>query len=218
MRRIVLSTFLLMLSLEARENPFFPSEGEKDLPYTSNESLGVPKLNRASVTLPSRARVIKKVIVEYENLDASLETKEIELNHSVDWHLPVFISQSFSQTDETEQVTKKVIKEVIEKKKDIYKKVASVEHAKFFIFKNNLKIITEDKLIRNFLLAQPHRIVLDFKRESSLKTYTQSMKNSIFTKIRVGNHDGYYRVVVELDGYYRYKLTKQADGCLVTLQ
>ena len=44
------------------------------------------------------------------------------------------------------------------------------------------------------------------------------MKNSVFTKIRVGNHDGYYRVVVELDGYYRYKLAKQADGCLVTLE
>ncbi len=206
-----------MLSLEARENPFFPSEGEKDLPYTSNSSANLPELKRASLSLPSHARVIKKVTVEYESLDASLETKEIELNHSVDWHLPIFISQSFSQ-DEAEPKTKKVIKEVVEKKKDVYKKIASIQHAKFFVFKNHLKIITEDKLIRNFLLAQPHRIVLDFKRESSLKTYIKNMQNSVFTKIRVGNHDGYYRVVIELDGYYRYKLHNQADGCLITLQ
>lgn len=213
----MLSTLLFMLSLEARENPFFPPPGEKDLPYTSNVGVNLPKLKRASLTLPSRARVIKKVIVEYENLDASLETKEIELNHLVDWHLPVFISQSFSLDQEMQEV-KKVTKKVLKKKKEIYKKVASVKHAKFFIFENNLKIITKDKLIRNFLLGQPHRIVLDFKKESSLKTYSENMKNSVFTKIRVGNHDGYYRVVIELDGYYRYKLKKQTDGCLITLQ
>jgi len=206
-----------MLSLEARENPFFPSEGEKDLPYTSNQTAEIPKLKRASLTLPSRARVIKKVRVEYENLDASIESKEIELNHLIDWHLPIFISQSFSQ-DETEKVSKKVIKEVIEKKKEVYKKITSIKQAKFFTFKNNMKIITEDKLIRNFLLGQPHRIVLDFQRESSLKTHIKNIKKSVFTKIRIGNHDGYYRVVIELDGYYRYKLNKQADGCLITLQ
>ncbi len=52
----------------------------------------------------------------------------------------------------------------------------------------------------------------------SIKSYIKNIPKSIFTKVRVGNHNGYYRVVVELDGYYRYKLKKQSDGCLITLE
>lgn len=214
--KIVLSICLLLISLDARENPFFPSVGEKDLPYTSNENLTLPKLKRASMTLPSHARVIKKVTVEYENLDASRENKSIELNHSVDWHLPLFISQNYTHESPQEDLAKKKgpLKKAVKK----YKNIAKIKHATFFISGKSLKIISGDKLIRNFLLGQPHRIVLDFKKDSSLKTYIKNIKNSVFTKIRIGNHDGYYRVVIELDGYYRYKLKKQPDGCLITLQ
>ncbi|WP_415249535.1 AMIN domain-containing protein [Sulfurimonas sp.] len=215
MTKVFLSTCFLLLNLEARENPFFPSAGEKDLPYTSNKNTSLPKLIRASLTLPSHARVIKKVTVEYENLDASIENKMIELNHSIDWHLPLFISQNYSeQSIKPSEVNKKVVAKSVQR----YKKVASIKELSFFTSKNTLKIISSDKLIRNFLLGQPHRIVLDFKKESSLKTYKQEIENSVFTKIRIGNHDGYYRVVIELDGYYRYKIKKQADGCLITLQ
>ena len=58
---------------------------------------------------------------------------------------------------------------------------------------------------------------MDFKRESNLKSYTKTINNSVFTKIRIGNHKDYYRVVIELDGHYRYKLKKIDGGCLFTL-
>jgi hypothetical protein len=207
----------MAVSLEARENPFFPSKGEQDLPYTSNVIRDVSPLKSASVTLPSTARVVKKVTVTYENLDASLETKDIELNHSIDWHLPIFISQSYKQEIKIDPKSQeKIVKK--KKEKTVYKKVASVEHAKFFASGKSLKIITADKLLRNFLLGQPHRIVMDFQKESSLKSYVKNIEDSPFMKIRVGNHSGYYRVVIELDGYYRYSLKKQADGCLITLR
>jgi len=209
--RVLLITLFLFISIDARENPFFPSEGEKDIPYTSNKNQEIPKLKRATISLPPQARVIKKVTIEYENLDASLETKTIELENSVDWHLPVFISQSYAQQIESKQVVK-------EKKAPVYKKVAEIKYAKFFISDKSLKIVTKDKQLRNFLLVQPHRIVIDFARDSSMKSYLKSIENSIYTKIRIGNHAGYYRVVIELDGYYRYKLKKQSDGCLITLR
>lgn len=216
MIKIFFSACFLILNLEARENPFFPSPDVKDLPYTSNESTFLPKLERASLTLPSNARVIKKVTVEYENLDASIENKVIELNHTVDWHLPIFISQNYSleNTKISQEKKDSLGKKVVQK----YKKIAEIKNLSFFTSKNKLKIISGDKLIRNFLLGQPHRIVLDFKKESNFKTYIKKIEKSVFTKIRIGNHDGYYRVVVELDGYYRYKLKKQADGCLITLK
>ncbi|MDY0238878.1 MAG: AMIN domain-containing protein, partial [Campylobacterales bacterium] len=43
-------------------------------------------------------------------------------------------------------------------------------------------------------------------------------KNSIFSKIRVGNHAGYYRAVIELDGLYRYNMQKIPDGYILNLR
>ncbi len=211
MIRLFLITFFLFISIEARENPFFPSDGEKDITYTSNEDKTLPKLKRATISLPPLARVLKKVTIEYKNLDGSLENKTIELSNYVDWHLPIFISQSYTK-QETKQISSK-------KKLNLsYKKIAQMKYCEFFSSKKSLKIITKDKLLRNFLLVQPHRIVIDFKRDSSMKSYIKKIPSSIFTKIRVGNHKGYYRVVVELDGYYRYKFKTIADGYLITLR
>jgi len=213
MVKLFLATVLLIVNTQARENPFFPSQGEEDLPFTSNENKQIPKLQRVSISLPSTARVIKKVTIEYENLDASSESKSIDLDNTVDWHLPIFISQSY-----TKQKTLEMKSKTSEKSKLTYKEVAKIKHAKFLVSKKSLKIITEDKLIRNFLLPQPHRIVMDFKRESTMKSYMKNIPNSVFTKVRIGNHNTYYRVVIELDGYYRYKLKNLSNGCLITLQ
>lgn len=214
MVRIFLITFLLILSLQARENPFFPSTGEEDLPYTSNKKINIPNLKQASITLPSTARTIKKVTIEYEKMDASIESKSIDLEHAVDWHLPIFVSQSYK--NEKNQIEEK--KEIPTVIPAMFKSVGKTKYSEFQILGKSIQILSEDKLIRNFLLAQPHRIVMDFKRESSMKSYSLDIKDSVFTKVRVGNHKGYYRVVIELDGYYRYKFKKLNNGCLLTLE
>lgn len=211
MIRVLFISFFLLITLEARENPFFPSKGQKDIPYTSNQVKLAEPLNRSSITLPSSARIIKKVTIEYENLDASIEKKSIELDNSIDWHLPIFISQSYSQAE-------KKTDSPIKKKKVKYKKIASVKYATFFALNKTLKIVTNDKIIRNFLLVKPHRIVIDFKKDTSLKSYIKENKDSIFCKVRVGNHSGYYRAVVELDGQYKYNMKKVSDGYIFNLR
>jgi len=214
MLKLFVVTLLLFISSQARENPFFPSDGEKDITYTSNENRSIPKLKRATIVLPPLARVLTKVTVEFKNLDGSIESKSIELENAVDWHLPLFISQSFAnQSSLSSKKTSKKHKKILS-----YTSVAKIKYAEFFTSKNTLKIITKDKIIRNFLLVQPHRIVIDFKRDSDFKSYIKNMPNSIFTKIRIGNHDGYYRAVIELDGYYRYKLKTQKNGYLITIR
>lgn len=209
MIRVLLIMFLLFTMSDARENPFFPAQGEKDTPYTSNEDRSLSPLKRAAISLPDHARVIQKVTIEYKSLDGSVQSKSIDLENSVDWHLPIFISQSY--TAEIPQ-SKRVAK------KRSFKKIASFKYGAFYSSDKTLKIITKDKIIRDFLLVNPHRIVADFKRDTSLKTYSKENENGIFTKIRVGNHAGYYRVVVELDGHYRYKKKKTSDGYIFTLQ
>jgi len=209
--KIIFISLFLLATLNARENPFFPSLGEKDIPYTSNEDMAKPPLKRATITLPAQARVLQKVTIEYKNLDGSVESKSIELDNSVDWHLPIFISQSYSTTDTaTKQSSKK------EKRK--YKNIASIKHLKLYSSYKKLKLLTNDNIIRNFLLADPHRIVIDFKKDTNIKSYIKKLPKNIFRDIRIGNHKGYYRVVIKLDGLYRYNIKKISNGYLLELR
>jgi hypothetical protein len=191
----------LLITLNARENPFFPSAGEEDLLVTSNKDTSLPKLKRATLTLPSDARVIESVIVNYKNLDGSKSSKTLLLGNSIDWHLPLFISQNYQLVN-------------IE---DKFREIAKVKYITFLNSKKSLKLVTKDKLIRHFTLVKPHRVVLDFKRDSNLKYYSKSSK-TIFKNIRVGNHDGYYRVVIELDGYYKLSVKETNYGYMVKVK
>lgn len=211
MKKVIFCIFCITYALNARENPFFPAHGEQDLPITTNTYKDIAKLQKASLQVPENARVIKKVTIEFENLDASSESKTIELNNAIDWHLPIFISQSYTQ--QQQQVADKKVDKPL-----VYKNIAELESIAFMLLPNKMKIKSSDKLLRNFLLTQPHRIVLDYEREAKMKNFTKIISDSVFSKIRIGNHDGYYRVVIELDGYYRYKLQQIEDGCLLTLQ
>lgn len=210
MIRALCVTTLLLLSLDARENPFFPAKGEKDIPYTTNLTQTIEPFKRSSITLPSSARIIKKVTIEYENLDATVESRSIELKNRVDWHLPIFISQSYSEIEKDKVKVQK-------KENGEFKEIAAIKYVKFFESSKTLKLVTKDTIIRDFLLIKPHRIVLDFKKDETIKSYSKENKNSRFTKIRVGNHKGYYRTVIELDGLYRYKMQKTADGYILSL-
>lgn len=203
MYKVFLLFFLLLLSLQARENPFFASKGEQDILYTSNKKKFIPSpLNKINIALPNQARIIQNVLITYKNLDGSIETKNVTVEKSIDWHRAITIAQA-------------PIKKFQKQK---FQLVAKIPFAKFYIQEKKLKIKTTDKLIRNFLITNPHRIVLDFQRTSHLKSYTKLNKNSVFTKIKVGNHSNYYRVVLELDGYYKYNLNTFKNEILISLQ
>jgi hypothetical protein len=224
--KILLIAFIIIGILDARENPFFPSDGEKDIPYTTNESAVVLPLKKATIALPPQARVLQGVTIQYKNLDGSQENKTIQLENSVDWHKPIFISQNYSSNDNPQEENvkkdsekKEIVKteEHVVKNGDKYQKIASFEYASFFSSEKYFKIVTNDKIIRSFLLVQPHRIVIDFKSSKDVKFYEQDITENVFTKIRVGNHDGYYRVVIELDGYYRYNVKNSDDSYIFQL-
>jgi hypothetical protein len=172
-------------------------------------------LKRATLTLPSTARTIQSVTVAYKNLDGSIVQKKVMIKNRVDWHLPIFISQNYNianvgmNSDAQKSKTRRKIG---------YKKIASLDFITFFGDKKRVKILTKDKLLRNFLLVKPQRIVCDFKRDTDIGSFIKkAYKGSLFTKIKVGTHKGYYRVVIELDGYYAYKLSHIPGGYMITL-
>ena len=217
MIKIIFMLLALFFLLDARENPFFPSKGEKDILITSNENRDKKPLQRAALTLPSQARIIQKVTVEYKNLDGSIENRSIELDNSIDWHLPIFISQSYAQSPKEIKMEAATSKINVNKESTEYKKIASIKYLSLLSLDKSLKLITSDEAIRDFILVNPHRVVIDFKKDTDIKSYIKKVPNNIFKEIRIGNHSGYYRVVIELDGYYRHALKKISNGYLLEL-
>lgn len=232
MIKVLFISTLLLFTLNARENPFFPSTGEKDILITTNENGAQTPLKRATIALPTQARVLQKVTIEYKNLDGSLETKTIELENSVDWHLPIFISQNYSDvpnnTIHVEATAapvkkKKKVEPVVNQKKSPqtdtkFENIASIPFLKLYSSGKNLKLVTDDEMIRNFLIVNPHKIVIDFKKETDIKSYVFETSKNIFKEVSIGNHEGYYRVAIELDGLYRYDFKKISEGYLVELK
>ena len=211
MQKFSFLLLLFSLTIFARENPFFPVSSTQDIEVTTNQLDSITPLDQVSIELPSTARVLESISVTYKNLDGSLVTKKLKVKRSIDWHLPLFISQNYQQNAKQKAVHKEL-------KNFRYKKVGSLPFVKFYANAKNLKIITKDKLLRDFLLVKPHRIVCDFKRDIDIRSYVKKLPKSMaFKTIKVGTHKGYYRVVIELDGYYVYKVKKQKNGYLFSL-
>lgn len=211
--------FFIFLSLEARENPFFPTSDGKDIAISTNKNQDIEKLTKESITLESNARVLQKVTLEYKNLDGSVETKSLNINKAIDWHKPISITQNQTQQEPPKQVEtpSKDIKnstaiKTIEKNEQKQNAEFITPPIKFIVFHKKIELIGSDLIIRNFMMTQPCRIVLDFSSTKELKNQNLKIENSIFKIVKIGVHDGYYRVVIELDGKYKYKLNKLQNG------
>ncbi len=199
--RIILFLFLA-ISLFGRDNPFFPADPNKEKVYTSNRIEKLRPYTTEKILFPNSARVIKGIIIRYQNLDGSIADAKVGLNSEIDWHEPFIISHK--RPSQVQAETK------------IKTKIVKTKYVDFIISKDKINVKTSDKLLENFLLTNPHRVVMDFKRNTSFKPRTYKLNKAPFSKIRIGNHDGYYRVVIELDGQYRYKLeTRKKEYSIV---
>lgn len=226
-----------MSALNARENPFFPSTGETDTPFTSNENRSKEPLKRATISIPAEARVLQKVTIEYKNLDGSIQTKSIDLDNFVDWHLPIFISQSYgasisnspiaeqkNRKNSSKAVSEEINSTVVHIKKDDSKiekisKKSKISAGNIGFLANGKKVMitTKDLMVRNFTLTNPNRIVVDFSATSDIENETRKISSTIFKAVKIGNHGDFYRAVIELDGNYKYTQCKVNGGYELTL-
>jgi hypothetical protein len=200
---------LALLPLSARENPFFPAQNTQPPAYTTNEVEKPPNFQDATTKLPSSARIIESIEFTYINLDGSIAKQVVHLHRSIDWHKPFFITQ--------EPLAQKTILPTNKQTKLTPKLVGKLKFIRFETLKETLFITTKDPILRNFKLIKPDRIVLDFQRDASFRSYKYKASTP-FETIRIGNHNGYYRVVIELDGHYMYKLEKTPNGYKVILR
>jgi len=178
--------------LEARENPFMPVE--KNLEYSTNIVIRQDELEKESINLSKTARELMFVELHIKNIDGSKSVQKVQIDKSVDWHKPIIIVHQDVQ----------IIKE-----KNTKKHLLSFGKPKpFFTLEADNNIIyltTKDKLIRDFILTNPYRLVFDLKRNARFLTYTQDVTTKQIKKVRLGNHHGYYRIVIDFDSNYKIK-------------
>jgi len=199
--RFLLLFVTLLLSLTARDNPFEDVITKEVFPISTNIPKTLTHLKRESLRLPDSARVIKRIMIEYQNLDGSIDTLSSTLDKKVDWHMPIVVTHQKAPS-----------------KANSYTEKLKLPSIKFATKANKMKLITKDKLLRHFMLVRPHRIVLDFKGSSQYLSKKYSKFSKPFKKVRLGNHDGYYRVVVELDGQYEYQEKSDKRGITLTIR
>jgi hypothetical protein len=180
--------FLVITFSFARVNPF--------IPVVTNENNNLVKkdfFKSTKLQLPSDARILKSIIIKYQALNGSIKQIEFPINKAIDWHNPIYVSTKPHQIQPTK---------------------IKVGFLNFYIQKHKILIQTSNPLIRHFMLVKPFRYVLDFKANKNFLTYSKTT-DTFIKKIVLGNHAGFYRVVLYLDGTYKTNIKKTDEGYLV---
>ena len=200
--------FLSSLLLIARENPFFPAKNTKQINITSNQIKAYTPLEKIPFSLPSSARVLQEVTLKFINIDGSVGSKTLQVQNSIDWHKPIMISQP-----QAISIVQHPHKSSSKKSDQQFVKVIRFhDFLTLKVLKKSVQLVTKDKNIRHFMMVHPYRVVIDFKKTSDFLSYVKKIKNSVCTSVAIGNHDGYYRVVLFLDGQYHFSFKATQYG------
>lgn len=218
MKKSLFLLILACLTLFARENPFTPVQGEEALGKATSIKESRAFFLNQTIKLPSSARVLKSMQIHYQNLDGSIESKSVKIDKNIDWHdelilqkkLPVTASKQVMQP--MEKISKK------DKTPSYLDEIKFLNRLEIQFGKNKIFIKTKDKKIRDFLVTSPYKIVLDFRANLSFRTQQHSLHVKPFSNVVFGNHSGYYRLAITLDGQYLYELQTTKEGIFIRVK
>ena len=181
--------FLLLITtlIYARQNPFIPAVINEN-----NNLIKKDFFKQTQISLPSDARILKNVTFTYQTLNGSIKKQIFPINKAIDWHNKITIYTNQKQIKPTK---------------------ISILFLNFYIQKHKALIQTKDRIIRQFSLVKPFRYVIDFKANKNFLTFSKNV-DSFIKKIVVGNHSGFYRIVLYLDGTYKVTTKKTEEGYL----
>jgi hypothetical protein len=91
------------------------------------------------------------------------------------------------------------------------------QQIRFVLKGKTVRIETKDALKKDFAIANPMRIILDFKSQAEYPSRKKSLTVPPFSQLRIGSHKGYYRVVLELEHAANYSVTPFKYGYTLTL-
>ncbi|MBM0637235.1 AMIN domain-containing protein [Campylobacter sp. VicNov18] len=216
--RILIMWMSLMSLAYTQDNPFKSEQ---------NASWGAsPQFQKEEVRFNSSARILKSITFNYINLDGSEDKIDLDVNKSIDWHDTYTISR-FKSPDPSRVLDVSVTIPEKNSSKQESNATASVEipldvskiydFISYAVYKNKIKLNTNDKMITDFSVGNPSKIVIDFRSHFVSPTKNIRLNNSVFKRIDFGSHKGYYRLVIYLDGVYNYHIQKDATGYMISL-
>lgn len=230
--RYLLLVCLSLLFLEARENPFKPIIDNTVLPVSSNKIEKAPPFKEARIQLPVDARVLTSVAVYYQSIDGSIKKEIISIDRSIDWHKPLVLTQTGMENrspgrEEDRNVTKR--KETSGEPEMTHgsEKTSAAPKAVFKPFPfvtveiegKEARIVTKDEKIRSLHLVHPFKIAVDFNRTTGrFLTRHKKIDFPPYTDVAIGNHHGFYRIVITYDAPYKYRIEKTDDGYVIRLR
>lgn len=198
--KIAFITSFLVALCGARENPFLITSTNSSNAVTSQKNSYKPPLTSRIYNIPSSARVLKEATFTFQNLDGSLETRRIEIEHSVDWRTPLVLSQGSLKKNEA------LIAPVATMD------VSKLDFISFKLSRNNLFIQTKDPMLRSFTLSDPSSVIVDFRHNGLFDTAHMKFNAVPFVGTKVTNHGKLARVTIVLDGNHECKTLKEANG------
>ncbi|ATB70895.1 AMIN family periplasmic protein [Sulfurospirillum diekertiae] len=239
MQKILWLFLSLAVILEARENPFETNMSPQDVGQTTQIKEERTDFVNASLTLPSSARILKSASVTFQNLDGSISEEVVGIEKNIDWHLPLILSNAKADANASSPIALPV--NVPDSKKSAEKKVPApkeekitsliapntnvegstfklIDNLSFYINQNEITIFTKDTKVRDFLIADPYKVVVDFKKVNSYATKTLDFKKAPFVSATLGDHDDFYRIAILLDGHYRYDIEAFKGGYIIKLK
>ncbi|WP_382262509.1 AMIN domain-containing protein [Helicobacter baculiformis] len=182
----------------AREDPFEPVSKSARGNANMLDDIVADYFKTLKITLPTTARVLTKITLTYQDLDASVHTKEIEIGQRIDWHYPLKLTQE---------------KAFLQPEHSTYQ-IAGFE---FWIRENKLYLRTTSKIQRSFILLDPYRIVIDIDRKEPTLRETLTIHKKHVNQVVLSTHDYFYRFAIALDGRYDYKIAQKENYLVVTL-
>ncbi|SQE25158.1 periplasmic protein [Campylobacter jejuni subsp. doylei] len=219
MKTKILTIFFIFISLlYADENPF---KADQNITL-----IAPPEFQKEEVKFNSSARILKSVTFNYINLDGSEDKIDLDVDKSIDWHDTYTISRLKSPDPSKVLDVSVTIPEKNSSKQEsnsaanveIPLQVAKIyDFISYAVHKNKIKLNTSDEMITDFSVGNPSKIVIDFRSNLISPTKNIRLSNSIFKRIDFGSHQGYYRLVIYLDGVYNYNIQKDATGYMVNL-
>ncbi|MEF3192551.1 MAG: AMIN domain-containing protein [Campylobacterales bacterium] len=176
---------LVAVLLTARENPFVSA---------GNELKGVTPtpstyLTKETIRLPSSARIVKSITIEIINHDGSIDKITLPINKEADWHSPLVLLHEPPKADTTIKPSKT---------------------AGFTIQNKTLTIATNARILRDFTLTNPFRIVVDVEK-NGLKPLDIHLSKPPFIHLSTLKTEKFDRMIVALDAAYNYQLSSYPD-------
>ncbi len=204
--------FLILFSLSvliARDNPFAPVKKEqiellhKPIPICDFNKTKPTKIKKTNIQ--PDIKIAKTIPIE------TLQPKEIKI---IEQKPKPIVAKTIKITPK--KIKHRKYKKPIHKAR--YRQIYKNENLKIALANNHIKIITNDKLLKNWILKNPKRLVLDFGDDFIIYPSYQKTISSRFIKVlKIGTHDCFYRVTLELKNRNRYTIKNTSYGYFITL-